>query len=200
MTPLHLALYLVNNNGDLNLMDSYRCLCLHLLESSDIGNQIPRSRATENSDLRNSLKVKRIRAAICRIVHRIRERKLPCTDPAMNMLGKCFLFLGDLDSPATAFELGILSSSPLRHDAICDACKSKGGIVGTRYVCFSCADTDLCEGCYKKYTSQHINVKRYLEHEFLEIPGTVYTAMQVEQSIQGLRSSKWLEVVTYLCE
>ena len=175
-------------------MDCYGRSSIYWLESLGVEGQLPFTKAIEKSDLGNSRSVRRIRITIHHVLAQTHERKLSRDDPAIHVLGKCFLFLGDHENAAIAFGFGVIASNPLRHQAVCDACKSGEGILGPRYVCLSCRDTDLCEKCYKEYGSEHIKIKGCRDHRFLEIaPGSLPNLQSEYNKYQEKKLSQWLK-------
>ena len=89
--------------------------------------------------------------------------KLPATATWMlGTLGHCLLFIGKLADARICFE-----NQP--DKICCDGCPGDQYIRGKRFVCGSCADTDLCEHCMNLQKSRAPSLPSCREHEFLEI-------------------------------
>lgn len=112
----------------------------------------------------------------------------------LDALGRCLLFLDDCESGIVAFEeLITRTSDGIPHPACCDLCDSNELITGSRFVCNTCPDTDLCANCISKYLNSSI-LSRCLEHKFTEIKsreGERSTPTFVND--QGLTFSDWLK-------
>ena len=80
----------------------------------------------------------------------------------LNTLGHCLLLIGERADARTCFE-----NSP--SIIICDGCTVAGTLEGRRFVCGSCADTDLCETCMDLQKSQTPPLPSCRDHEFLEM-------------------------------
>ena len=89
--------------------------------------------------------------------------KLPATATCMlGTLGHCLLFIGEPVDAITCFE-----NQPDTID--CDGCPGDQHLCGKRFVCGSCADTDLCEPCKNLQKSKAPPLPSCKEHDFLEI-------------------------------
>jgi tetratricopeptide (TPR) repeat protein len=98
-------------------------------------------------------------------MRRIKGLDDPNDNFGFQMLGKGLLFLGLLDDALVAFQQRIYDNTtrdpagPL-HRAFCDVCYDSTGIRGTRYVCQSCYDIDLCSGHYDLRQQGKLNLAR----------------------------------------
>jgi len=87
-------------------------------------------------------------------------------------LGHCLLRLTDIDEARTSFEQqikNVFSKHEPRHNNLCHRCRGEE-IVGSRFVCYSCADIDLCSAHMSQYNSKPPD-PRCQAHQFLEVPG-----------------------------
>ena len=80
----------------------------------------------------------------------------------LGTLGHCLLFIGELGDARTCFE-------NYANMIFCNGCPVDRHIQGRRFVCGSCADTDLCEPCMNLQKSQAPPLPSCRDHEFLEI-------------------------------
>ena len=92
-----------------------------------------------------------------------------------SMLGHCLNFLGKTEDALVAFEQFTHESQRsggsrdyVVHDIRCSSCSTEG-IEGIRYVCKTCADTDLCSKCMEKY-KEGTTIRGCAGHEFFEVP------------------------------
>ena len=86
-----------------------------------------------------------------------------------SFLGHCFLFRGDDMNAQHAFEYDTeVVEGEVHHPAACDNC-DEHPIRGFRYICKSCADTDLCEPCFQLLPESGKPL-RCRRHEFLQFP------------------------------
>ena len=87
-------------------------------------------------------------------------------------LGHCLLRLNDFEEARTSFEQqikNVFSKHEPRHNILCHHCDGEE-IVGSRFVCYACADIDLCSAHMKQYKSNPPD-PRCRKHRFLEVPG-----------------------------
>lgn len=79
---------------------------------------------------------------------------------------------GMVEAAAILAELHIVRSSPIRHEGVCcDQCSggTNSRLVGTRYMCLDCIDTDVCADCYHRLQANP-NPPMCKGHRFAEIP------------------------------
>ena len=67
-----------------------------------------------------------------------------------NVLGHCLSRLGHHGEARIAFEQQI-DYFEIKHSVTCERCEES--IRGSRFVCYSCKDVDLCQSCVKCYSS-----------------------------------------------
>ena len=88
-------------------------------------------------------------------------------------LGHCLLQLNEVEEARTSFEQQILdpfAKHEPEHNILCASCKAQNNIRGSRFVCFTCADMDLCQTHRKSHLSKPHD-PRCRKHQFLEVPG-----------------------------
>ena len=182
LIPLHLAVSLryepaidalVAGNADPHLLDMSGQSCLDLAYPDEkllnkLGGKLATYVPTEAV-----VKERRIKEGIIDILRscytvwwRCRNSdavKLPATATCiLGTLGHCLLFIGERADAITCFE-----NQPDTID--CDGCPGDQHVRGKRFVCVSCADTDLCEPCMNLQKSRAPPLPSCREHEFLEI-------------------------------
>ncbi|KAI9737168.1 MAG: hypothetical protein M1834_000761 [Cirrosporium novae-zelandiae] len=110
-----------------------------------------------------------IRQIIQRITGQLEQSQF--NDKALwDVLGRCLIFLKDSSSAFFSFSQTI-SFDPITrkydHHPYCDMCRYI--ISDTRYVCTTCAKTDLCDTCMSKYATSG-DIPWCVGHEFLKVP------------------------------
>jgi tetratricopeptide (TPR) repeat protein len=91
------------------------------------------------------------------------------------MLGKALLFLGLESDAERAFQYRVYANtlqdtSGALHRAFCDVCYDSKGIRGTRFVCRSCYDIDLCQEHHQERLLGKLNLTRCQDdHTYLAV-------------------------------
>ena len=83
------------------------------------------------------------------------------TTSSFYILGRCLLLIGD--------ELNSYFAFQQRVSVFCYRCTSGEIIIGNRYTCRSCVDTDLCEHCFKVFREDE-KFWRCQSHDFVQVP------------------------------
>ena len=179
--PFHMAVYLrrepaidalIDANADPDLLDIYGRSCLDLAYPDEnllnkLGGELATYVPTDPI-----VKERRIREGIMDILRSIYTvwwrrnsdaLKQPGLAPWMlGTLGHCLLLIGESADARTCFEYQTSTIS-------CDGCPGDRRLRGKRFVCGSCADTDLCEPCMSLQKSQAPPLSSCRNHEFLEV-------------------------------
>lgn len=85
-------------------------------------------------------------------------------------LGHCLLRLHDVEEERTSFEQqikNVFSKHEPKHNILCQKCVD---IIGSRFVCHTCAEIDLCSSHMSQYESESPD-PRCKGHQFLKVPG-----------------------------
>lgn len=180
--PLHRAIHgggphevieiLLSGGADPLLLDAYGRSCLDWALNDEAMLELlrPYCEGAQPTDQATTAKILRI--SILEIARRCLSSSEDVTCVDYNHLGHCLLFIGDGEEAYTAFERSIINM-PWRiepiHSVICDVCNANDRIKGTRFVCMTCADMDLCAQCMNKH-NQEPHSKRCQGHQFLRIP------------------------------
>lgn len=177
ITPLHMAIYrrdpsmielLVSYGADKTSPDCYGRSAIDWLQVhpqfqplfGDLNNRSHTAHATA-------------RDRILRRTVSLRSERLlrPTADFGYSRLGRCLMFMGEFADATIAFEQQISQSfdgSQVAHVAsICDGC-DQDPILGARYICKSCPDTDLCASCMAAYGKGN-SMSLCSGHDFLSI-------------------------------
>ncbi len=88
-------------------------------------------------------------------------------------LGHCLVLLQDFDEAYTACRQGLKvrlegGHVVVHHHATCDLCPNRREIKGSRFVCKTCPDMDLCESCMADYERRDMTQMCH-GHSFLKI-------------------------------
>lgn len=101
-----------------------------------------------------------------------------------NDLGHSFKYLGETELALAAFRRYMKTETETLqavHDGIaCDGC-DRYPILGSRFVCMTCPDLDLCLTCRDKHRSDS-PIASCVTHEFLEVPGADYVWIIADNS------------------
>ena len=183
ITPLHHAVYngwkpgiekLLGHGANPQLIDLYGQSCLNWAHAdkdmfSKLGGSrftyVPTSFKAQGPRLRQA--VRDLVTALLPDPNRRDGRRLD-----YHHLGHCLLRLTDIDEARTSFEQqikNVFSKHESRHNILCHRCGSQE-IVGSRFVCYECADIDLCSTHMHRYVSNPPD-PRCKAHQFLEVPG-----------------------------
>jgi hypothetical protein len=115
-------------------------------------------------------------------------------DNWLSFLGRCFLQAEDESEAIAAFEQMIwphLDRTTVVHKAACGKCTKD--IEGIRYVCKVCADSDLCEPCWKKYINGD-GIRNCSNHTFLKVPSAAWQTLKPGQvNTSGESMEEWIE-------
>ena len=114
-----------------------------------------------------------------------------------NRLGHYLLAFIDEDEALTAFLHAVFRNSSAQqpsHSVICNICDDDDFCIqGTRYICCSCVDTDLCALCMEKYNSASLRGEICWGHNFMKVSGEDWEALppgKVNQA--GETKEQWL--------
>ncbi|KAL9037534.1 MAG: hypothetical protein Q9214_005662 [Letrouitia sp. 1 TL-2023] len=159
--------FLTSRGADLSILDSYGRTCadwLNLLLPMSM-----RKLALEY-DTKSSISAEAgLRQAAVKILSSLLNACDDTVYPGFSTLGRCLLFLGMDEEAKFAFEQAIIEddkSEPLAHRVICDICE-QDPIIGARFVCRTCPDTDLCSRCMLKYPNSN-SLAVCKNHGFIE--------------------------------
>ena len=186
ITPLHRAVYLgwkaginilLRDGANPNIRDLYGRTALDWCQAdkdlfSALGGN--RTHSMTSPALRERTLTKSIQSIISQLLpnpSRKGGRKI-----AYHYLGHCLLMLGDTEEATTSFEQQIIDGTSKylpEHNILCHSCGQIGNINGSRFICYACADIDLCERHMEQYHSRSPDV-RCKGHKFLEIPGLTW--------------------------
>ena len=87
----------------------------------------------------------------------------------LRWLSQCLYYSGYIEWGQIMAEQRIIRDNQVEHWAMrCDIC-TRMPIVGVRYTCLSCLDTDICKGCYQEWRST--NASGFCKaHSFAQVP------------------------------
>lgn len=109
-------------------------------------------------------------------------------------LGHCLLRLKEYEEATTSFEQQIKDTNSRhepKHNISCHICGSEE-IKGVRFVCYTCADIDLCAEHMGTYDQRPPDL-RCKRHRFLEVPGPLWHSFGREQvNGKGETIDEWL--------
>jgi Zinc finger, ZZ type len=104
----------------------------------------------------HKIQVQSLHQIICQLSERLLETKQKETSPGFHELGHRLMFLQDFDEAGLSFQEQIVEGnddgSPV-HEVHCDIC-NESNIVGSRFVCRICPDTDICADCMRQYPQE----------------------------------------------
>ena len=140
------------------------------------------------------IQFKRLAESICNLSESLLESDQKNASPGFHELGHCLMFLQESEDACIAFQQHILKvdedGNPV-HGVVCNLCDSSTDIKGTRFVCKSCPDQDLCEFCVQNY-EHDTSVRRCRWHRFLHVPGPDWKKTEVQDSLTyGIK--EWLK-------
>lgn len=205
ITPLHQAVYLswksgikalIDKGADPKQLDLYGQTCLDwALPDKDLFHEFNgprRYHATDQATQRHSLH-QSVRDLVSELSLDPRRRGGRRID--YHYLGHCLLRLSDLEEASTAFEQLIMNvpaqdELPV-HNIVCHQC---GGddVKGSRFVCYTCADIDLCAVHMETYGSNPPD-RRCKGHQFLKVPRANWKRSESEEADwKGERIDEWL--------
>lgn len=82
----------------------------------------------------------------------------------------------------------------IKHAAYCNNCAEEEYIRGTRYVCRSCEDGDLCSDRYKLYDEGKLSFPFCKGHTFLAVPRNDWATLAPGTVLaDGMRVKQWLQ-------
>jgi hypothetical protein len=110
-------------------------------------------------------------------------------------LGRCLVFLQQFGKAHCAFRQQVLryteDGDPV-HNVRCNLCDEKPNIIGTRFVCMTCADVDLCATCMQKYPDEQ-KLRMCQNHKFLEVGGSLSHSKDSESTKESSQHvQEWL--------
>lgn len=107
---------------------------------------------------------------ICQTAKRLLSESSP---RCLNRRGHCLPLCNDDEEASTAFEKCVIiwRTEPI-HPAVCDICDDEKCVEGMRFVCRTCADTNLCSGCMGRYHSEPLTERAWMcqGHRFIKVP------------------------------
>ena len=202
VTPLHQALYLgwasgidalIRHGANPQLFDLYGQTCLDwALQDHDLLRRLGGQKSYRPTSLfsqKRLLKetVRKLATTLLQNSDRQGGRKID-----YHYLGHCLLRLQDFEEARTSFEQqikNIFSKDEPRHNILCHLCDD---IFGSRYVCRTCADIDLCSTHMRAYKSKSPD-PRCRKHQFLEVPGPHWKDLGNEKvNAAGESIDEWL--------
>ena len=202
VTPLHQALYLgwtsgidalIRHGANPQLFDLYGQTCLDWALQD---HNLPRRLGGQKSYRPTSLLVQK--RLLKEAVRNLATTLLQNSDSQRghridyHYLGHCLLRLQDVEEARTSFEQQIknfFSKHEPRHNILCHLCDD---IIGSRFVCKTCADIDLCSTHMKAYKSKSPD-PRCRKHQFLEVPGPQWKDLGNEKvNAAGESINEWL--------
>lgn len=157
ITPLHQAVYLgwesgidalVRHGANPQLFDLYGQTCLDWASQDKdlfrrLGGQKTYRRTSHAIEKRLLMEaVKKLVTTLSRNSDRQDGRRIN-----YHYLGHCLLRLADVEEARTSFEQQIkkvFSKDEPQHNILCHGCEGDEDIIGSRFVCHTCADVDLC--------------------------------------------------------
>ncbi|MCJ1453511.1 hypothetical protein MMC28_003858 [Mycoblastus sanguinarius] len=133
--------------------------------------------------------------SIIRTIHKLlSEQDNSKSFSALSRLGRCLLLSRNLEEASTSYQQAITNrpwkTEPI-HPAGCDMCATgtKRRIKGARFVCQTCADTDLCSPCMGRY-DKGSRLGRCQGHKYLCVPGKFLPNGEVNKA--GEMREQWL--------
>ena len=202
VTPLHQALYLgwasgidalIRHGANPQLFDLYGQTCLDwAFQDHDLLRRLGGQKSYRPTSLlvqKRLLKetVRNLATTLLQNSDRQRGRRID-----YHYLGHCLLKLQDVEEARTSFEQqikNVFSKHEPRHNILCHLCDD---IVGSRFVCKTCADIDLCSTHMRAYKSKSPD-PRCRKHQFLEVPGPQWKDLGNEKmNAAGESIDEWL--------
>lgn len=116
-----------------------------------------------------------------------------------NQLGHMLLSVGNLHNAVIAFEqqIGRSHGSDFHSGVVCDGCGNSFQLPGTRYVCVSCDDTDLCLSCHRDYElGGRLDSKSSTcqNHAFLSVPRDIWSSLPSGAVLaDGTTAEEWMD-------
>ena len=205
ITALHQAVYLgwevgaetlIKNGADPRQLDLYGQSCLDwALSDKEMFRKLGGSRiyrGTGQITQSRSLK-KSVRNLVSILIEKYPDRR-GGRRIDYHYLGHCFLRLQEVEEATTSFEQqvkDISSRHEPKHNISCHICGNEE-IQGARFVCYTCADIDLCATHMDTY-DQRSPDPRCKRHKFLEIPGPDWHSLGRGQvNRKGETIDEWL--------
>ncbi len=180
-TPLHLAIYggfskciavLMKFNAATKMLDGYGYSSLDWAALYEPQLQKMGTSTDECSPTSLDIRVEWLQKSV-----RFLAQNLLDTEQVLGLgyhdLGHCLMFQGHLEDARVAFEQQVLevsSDGPIIHNVTCNGHRNEFGLKGTRFVCKTCPDIDLCSICIAQYKQGSV-IAYCHGHEFLEIGG-----------------------------
>ena len=182
ITPLHQAVYLgwesgidalVRHGANPQTFDLYGQTCLDwAFQDKDLFRRLggqksyrPTSYVTQRRHLEET--VRKLLITLLQSSERQDGRRIN-----YHYLGHCLLRLKDVEEARTSFEQqikNVFSKHEPRHNILCHRCEGED-ITGSRFVCHTCADVDICNSHMSQYESKSPD-PGCKKHQFLEVPG-----------------------------
>lgn len=181
-TPLHYAVptertaiinMLLSRGADAHIPDCYGKTSFDLIEQNPALHESVGRLLAAPPDALSELRTSHISGSIWVWATRLLESD-GCNPNLQiyHLLGHCLMFLGQSNEALVAYEQQILPRSgdaELTHNVICDNC-FKETISGTRSVCTTCSDVDLCQDCRIQYDEGLLDIGCW-GHDFISVPG-----------------------------
>ena len=114
----------------------------------------------------------------------------------LNHLGHCLPLCNDDEEASTAFKKCMTNwgIEPV-HPAVCDMCDDNECIKGVRFICRTCADTDLFSSCMSRYHSETLVGQAWLcqGHQFIKVLSNDRESLLNDHANRiGETSEQWL--------
>jgi hypothetical protein len=189
------ALELLDAGADMSSLDWYGRSCVDYAAASgiDLGRKL--------NDKTPLGKQVRLNDTIASLVDKLSHANLANIEEAIDFdcLGRALLFsqeFHDDTQAAICFEQGVYltDSGETKHIAACENCGSEIQILGSRFVCRSCEDSDLCNSCYDLYKEGILKLPVCKDHSFLKIPRDEWGDLDPGTVLSdGTNLMQWLE-------
>lgn len=205
-TPLHHAVYmgwgpgidaLMSNNADPWLPDLYGRSCIYWAhKDSNLMRRLGGHRLKYKPTLNASHQLHLWKSIQDRIAALQKESdRRGGRNQNYHYLGHCLLRVGDVEEARTSFEqqiTNVFSKHEPKHNIICGRCDND--IVGSRFICYTCADIDLCGDDMRNYERPTILGPQCEGHSFLKVPGPKWEDFGSSQvNARGETIDEWLE-------
>jgi ankyrin repeat protein len=186
---------LLDAGADASLLDRYGRSCVDYATASgiDLGCKLNDKTALE--------KHVRLNGTIASLVDKLSNANLTNIEEAVDFdyLGRALLFsqeVHDHTYAAICFEQGAnrTTNGEVEHQVVCNNCMNDVRILGDRFVCRSCEESDLCNSCHDLYKEGNIKLPACKDHSFLKIPRDEWADLAPGTVLSdGTKLMPWLE-------
>jgi ankyrin repeat protein len=198
MTPFHIAAQrgmlevmksCLRASGDPRLLDGFGSNVLDWSLTYAPAQQIMQTLLRNYQATSSRISSERLTATLQMVL-----RKRPSDEIRLDGLGRLLLRAGHDVDAVVPFERDILTVRQGRiavHKGHCDICSNT--VRGTRFVCRTCPDIDLCEKCYNEY-ERGASIRTCREHHFLRVPGSSWPGFEAPHvNGAGETFQEWLD-------